>query len=156
MKFKEFRNKMEQTFEGKFGASSCVVTHRRGLGQYIVVDCHLAETMNECPNHIPANDMMHVCFAIELPDDWKTENDLPEKLTMENWESQIKIKPDSPHLFCSSKRVMYRRVQGGAEKLVAAFGRYVDRLYNAVKEEYESENLLDFDMQLITNKQYFS
>ncbi len=74
---------------------------------------------------------------------------------MEAWRNSIKVKPSNRYLYCESKKVSYRKTSGNAEKMIAAFGKYVDRLYNLIKEEYRAGNLLDDDMELIKGKGVF-
>ncbi len=115
----------------------------------------MAGNTSECPNGIAGNDMMKVCLNIRLPDEWSDTDELPENLTMEVWANTIKIKPSVNYLYCGFKKVSYRKTSGNAEKMIATFGKYVDRLYALIKEEYQAGNLLDFDMALIKSKKYF-
>lgn len=155
MKFAKFKTEIEKVFAEKFGKSYCGCKIYKCLGKSVTIDCHLAENTSECPHGISGNDMMRVSFAIRLPDGWNEGDELPENMTMEAWNNNIKVKPANSYLYCDSKKVTYRKTSGNAEKLVATFGKYVERLYSLVKAEYEAENLLDFDMQLIKEKRYF-
>lgn len=155
MKFAEFKTEIEKRYTDKFGKSYCECHIYKCLGKSITIDCHMAENTSECPNGIAGNDMMKVCLNIRLPDEWNNTDELPENLTMEAWMNTIKIKPSVNYLYCGSKKVSYRKTNGNAKKLIATFGKYVDRLYVLIKEEYQAENLLAFDMALIKQKGYF-
>lgn len=156
MKFEQFKTEIEKLFAEKFGKSYCGCKIYKCLGNSITIDCRLAENTSECPHNIASNDMMKICFAIVLPDGWNEADELPENLTMEAWDNNIKVKPTNDYLYCESKKVSYRKTSGTAKKLIAAFGKFVDRLYTLIKEEYQAENLLDYDMELIKAKEYFN
>lgn len=155
MKFEKFKTEIEKVFEEKFGKSYCQCRIYKCMGKSITIDCHLADQLNECPHNIAGNDMMSICMGIILPDNWNDTDELPENLTMEAWQNIIKVKPTVDYLYCDDKKPSYRKTKGNAEKLISAFGKYVERLYNLLKEEYQAENLLDFDMKLIKAKGYF-
>lgn len=155
MKFEEFKNRIEQIYRGKFNKSYCGCKIYFCLGKSITIDLRLAENTSECPNNIAGNDMMGICLAIRLSDGWKEGDELPENMTLEAWKNGIKVKSTGKYLYCGSKKVSYRKTNGNAKKLIATFGKYVDRLYVLIKEEYQAENLLAFDMALIKQKGYF-
>ena len=155
MKFEQFKTEVEKTFKEKFGKSYCECRIYKCIGKSITIDCHLAENPNECPCSIIGNDMMRTSLNISLPDGWNEVDDLPENLIMEAWENNIKVKPTEKYLYCDYKRASYRKTKGNAEKLITAFGKYVERLYRLIEEEYKAENLLSYDMQLIKAKGYF-
>lgn len=155
MKFSDFKTEIEKVFAEKFGKSYCGCKIYKCLGKSITIDCHLAENTNECPHGISGNDMMHISFAIRLPDRWNESDELPENITMEVRKNSIKVKPTADYLYCDYKKASYRKTSGNAEKMIATFGKFVDQLYTLIKEEYQAENLLDFDMQLIKRKKYF-
>lgn len=155
MKFEEFKNRIEQIYRGKFNKSYCGCKIYSCLGKSITIDLRLAENASECPNNITGNDMMDICLAIRLPDGWKEGDELPENMTLEAWKNGIKVKSTEKYLYCDYKKASYRKTSGDAEKLIVAFGKYVERLYNLVKAEYEAENLLDFPMALVERKGVF-
>ena len=155
MKFAEFKTQIEETYKSKFGKSHVKCHIWKCLGKSIIaIDMRLAENLRECPYQIADNDMIRAGFLIRLPDRWTEENDLPENLTMEAIKATIKIKPVESWLYCSGRKISYRKTTGSAEKLILAFGKFVDRLHTAIVEEYNNNNLLDFDMELVRNKHY--
>lgn len=155
MKFEQFKTEIEKAFRNKFRKSYCGCRIYDCLGKSITIDCHMAENTSECPNNISGNDMMKICLAIQLPNGWSNSDELPENLTMESWENSIKVKPSTDYLYCDCKKASYRKTKGDAKKIIIAFEKFVDRLYNLIREEYQSENLLDYDMSLIKEKRYF-
>ncbi len=154
MKFAEFKNRIEAAYNGKFEHSNIRVAVDKIMGQFISIDCWLAENIRECPNSISGNDMIRASFMIYLPDAWKKEDDLPENLTMTAIHSSIKTKPAQKYYYCEYRKISWRKTTGNAEKLAAAFGKYVDRLHGAIVEEYKNSNLLDYDMELVRQKHY--
>ncbi len=155
MKFAKFKTEIEKLFAEKFGKSYCECRIYKCMGKSITIDCHMAENTSECQNNISGNDMMMVCLNISLPDGWNDTDELPENLTMEAWKNGIKVKSTSDYLYCDYKKASYRKTSGNAEKMITTFGKFVDRLYTLIKEEYQAENLLDFDMALVKAKEYF-
>lgn len=156
MKFEEFKTEIEKLYTDKFGKSSCICSIYKCLGKSITIDCHMAENTSECPNGIAGNDMMSVCLNIRLPDGWSETDELPENLTMEAWKNSVKVKPTNRYLYCEYKKASYRKASGNAEKMIAAFRKYIDQLYALIREEYQAENLLSDDMELIKRKEYFT
>jgi len=153
MKFNEFKEKIENEFDGRFNQSLCSCRIFRCLGKSITIDCKLGKDASEWNNGIAMNDLMHVSFIIALPDGWAEEDELPEILVMESSEHEIKTKPENDILYCDYKRISYRRTAGNPEKIVKTFGKFVEKLHEAVMSEYQSDNLLDYDMKLIEIKQ---
>ena len=152
MKFNEFKEKIENEFDGKFNQSLCACRIFRCLGKSIIIDCKLGKDASEWSNGIAMNDLMSVSFIIALPDGWTEEDELPEIMVMESSEHEIKTKPENDILYCDYKRISYRRTAGNPEKIIKAFGKFVGKLHEAVMTEYQSENLLADDMELVETK----
>ena len=152
MKFAEFKKEIEALYHGKFNKSFVECSIFKCLGISITIDMLLAENSSECQHNITDNDIMRIGFMIYLPDDWKETDDLPENLTMKALNNAIRVKPDNDYLYCSTKKVAYRKATGTAENLIKAYGKYVDKLYQLVSEEYNANNLLDFDAALFKTK----
>jgi len=155
MKFAEFKQHIENTYNALFHASKCRCMIYNCFGKSITIDCWLAEKTEECPNNIPANDMFHISFIIDLPKDWQDDDDMPDNMTMKAYAKDIKIKPENPMFYCDRKTISFRKTSGNAEKLMQTFSNFVIRLFKAVMEEYKNDNLLAYDMQLIQKKNYF-
>lgn len=152
MKFEQFRSDMKAAYAEKFDKSLCDVKVCSGLGKSIMVICHLAADSGECISGIAQNDMIQVMLDIDLPRDWENGDELPDNMTMKAIRHSIKTKPAEEYLYCDYKKISFRKVTGGAEKLITSFEKFVDRLYKAVMEEYENNNLLDFDRDLVQQK----
>lgn len=154
MKFNEFKEKIEEIYKEKFDQSLVECNVYRCLGKSITIDFVMAGSREECASGYFDNDMLNGCFMIHLPDGWTEEDDLPEKMTMAALKGYIRIKPEQKYLYCGCRKLPYRKTTGNAEKLIAAFGKFVDRLHEAVVEEYKNNNLLDKDMELVKSKHY--
>ena len=152
MKFNEFKERIENEFNGKFNQSLCTCKIFRCLGKSITIDCKLGKDASEWNNGIAMNDLMHVSFIIAMPDGWAEEDELPEIMVMESSEHEIKTKPENDILYCDYKRISYRRTAGNPEKIIKAFGKFVGKLHDTVMMEYQSENLLADDMELVETK----
>ena len=155
MKFKEFKYNIEHLFNGKFDKSLCLCKVEDGIIRCIVINCLLAENLEECPHSIALNDMFGISLSIDLPYEWKISDDLPDDMTLEANHRRIRIKPKSDYMYCDMKQISFRKVSGDAEKLIAAFEKFINRLYNTVKTEYLNGNLLQDDCVLIKKKKYF-
>ena len=154
MKFAEFKQQIEAAYKAAFGKSFVACKVYRCLGMNLSIDCLMAENERECVNGIVGNDMIRASFIVHLPDGWTVEEDLPESMTMTAIKSSIKTKPAEKYYYCDYRKISYRKTTGNAEKLIAAFGKYVDRLHGAIVEEYTNNNLLDFDTELVRMKHY--
>ena len=152
MTFEQFRNDMKTAYTKKFDKSFCDVTIYNCLGKSLVVTCHLASDNSECVSNIVQNDMIQVMLSIDLPRDWKDGDELPDNMTMKAIKRNIKTKSAEAYLYCDYRPISFRKVTGGAEKMIASFEKFVDRLYKAVMEEYEKDNLMDFDRDLVQQK----
>lgn len=155
MQFGEFKNKIEQIFNEKFGKSHCECRISNCLGKSITIDCLLAENAKECQWNQPDNDVMSVLLDIQFPREWRDDDELPENLTMQALRNSIKVKPTEACFYCSYKSVNFRKTQGDSEKMIDTFRKFIDCLYAMMKEEYQAKNLMDYDMALIKSKGYF-
>ena len=155
MKFEQFRNEIKSIYAEKFSKSYCNVKIYNGLGKSITITLHMSASNDECAHGIVQNDMIQAMFDIVLPKDWKENDELPEQMTMMAINRDIKTKPAIDYMYCGYRNVSFRKVSGDAEKMIQSFQKFVGRLFDAVMEEYESDNLLDFDRDLVKEK-YFS
>lgn len=156
MKFNEFKGKVEEAFAEKFPKSYCDCRIVNCLGKSISIDCLLAENEKECPWNQPANDTMKVLIHIKLPSGWDDGDELPENLSMKALRNSITVKPTDPCFHCSYKTVDFKNATGDSEKMIDTFGKFVDRLYSMIKEEYLKRNLMDRSADLIKAKGYFN
>ena len=154
MKFEIFRDRVNEIYAAKFPKSLCNCMIYACLGKSITIDLHLAENMHECLNNIMANDMYKITLGICLPDNWSDTDELPAKMEMTAWNNSIRVKPVNKYMYCSSEKVAFRKVTGDAEKIIKAFERFTDRLYDKVMAEYQADNLMPDDAELIHKKNY--
>lgn len=155
MFFEDFKKRIENTFNKKFTDSLCVCDIFKCCGKAIYIDCTLGKDEKEYAHGIKQNDCMHVSFMIFLPDDWKEDQELPEKMLLESQSHNFYIKPFDPCFYCDYKNVPYRKTEGSPEKIIDAFGKFVRKLFESMKSEYLANNLFDRDMELVKNKGYF-
>lgn len=155
MKLNEFKARIKDTYNGKFDKSLCSFHYHKHPGNYISINCYLGRDISEVPYRIADNDMISALFLISLPKVWNENDDLPENMELRSPYHCIKILPEDKRLHCDHKRLSFRKTTGSAEKLIAAFEKFTGKLYMAIEAEYQSENLLPFDMELIRNKGYY-
>lgn len=86
--------------------------------------------------------MFKISFCIDLPDSFNFEIDeLPENLTMEAKANSYVVKPENGYLYCSLKKIQYRKSKGTAKKLVSVFGKFIDRLHTQLVEDLNDGNI---------------
>lgn len=154
MKYREFENEIKAAYAAKFNKSICLCVLNTTLGGYISIDCYLAGNTDEFPHRIAENDAISVKLNIDLPQGWKHDDELPKIMTLEALKNSIKHKPpkEEDYFYCKYTKVSFRKTTGDAEKIIKVFKKFVDRLYNAISEQYDNNNLLPDDMKLFKNK----
>lgn len=156
MKFEEFKSKIEEAYKEKFPKSTINCSIFKCLGSSITISCYIATDKTEVSNGIWDNDLFSIQFIIFLPDNWTETNDLPDMMTLEAMKNSITVKPKDRYLYCDYKKPAFRKTkEATAEKIVVAFEKYVNRLYDTLRTEYNNNNLLQRDMELIKKKEYF-
>lgn len=145
MKFTEFSDKVIAAYMEKFPTGYCKVSKYICLGRSITIDMYLSGKSDK--HSVPTmgdNDMFHVCFAIELPDRFDYEADeLPDKMTLENWSRFYLLKPDSPYMAFGKRIIHFRKTTGTAEKLIPYIGKFIENLHEDVKSDYNSGMICD-------------
>lgn len=153
MKFNEFADGIRKEYAKQFPNSLCDVRPYKCFGRYITICCYLAANKDECAHGYMENDLFKISFQIELPDKFDFENDdLPEIMSLKNLASRYLTKPENQFLCYSHKNVKYRLTKGNADKLIKAFGKFVDRLHAELQEEIKSDNIHDNHIKLLTEK----
>lgn len=142
MTFNEFRNKLVEIYYSKFPNSLCSVRLYKVLGRSIVIDCFLANDKSELSGGYWQNDMFKISFWIHnMPNDFEVDDVLPNVMTMTNDSSQILIVPENSYLAYDSVKVPFRKTVGNADKLISAFKKYVNRLYDTVNQQITEGNI---------------
>jgi hypothetical protein len=153
MLFAEFKEKIESTYKAVFPNSRCDCIVWKCLGKSICIDCYFTKEDTECAHGIIDNDMFMVKFMIGLPDKFDAETEeLPNILEMRALQNSFRVKPIESCLWCSYKKVPYRKTRGNPAKLCETFGRFVNRLYKSVCEERDNNNIHQNDLPLIAEK----
>lgn len=153
MTFEEFKEKMEEVYHSKFPDSLCSVKLIKMLGRAIVINCFLANDKSECPHGYFDNDMFKICFWIhDMPRDFEVTDIMPETLTLTNSSSQMFIVPPNNFYAYGSVKIPFRKVTGNADKIIATFTKYVDKLYSIVNQQI-SENKIHYSyIDIVNNK----
>jgi hypothetical protein len=141
----DFMNEIKAIYAKYFPNSSCAVSFKRTIGEYnIYISCYLAKNSSEVSNGIMGNDIFHVMFDIPLTrNETSKEDAMPENIELVAYHNTIRVKPENSYMFCSSLKVPFRKTKGTPDKVLKAFDKFVQRLYNTLKEQYDNNNLLD-------------
>lgn len=148
----EFMKEIASVYNKYFPKSKCDVKFSTNFGSTIWIDCYLAGDKNEEPYGFWVNDMFGVSFSIELPDDTEKTSKVPDSITLTARSSFIKTKPSNKFLAFDAKKVPFRKITGSAEKILSGFDKYVQKLYNMVKTEYDNGNINDDKKSLVKDK----
>jgi hypothetical protein len=142
MTFEEFRNKIMQTYNDKFPNSLCSVRLVKVLGRAIVIDCFLAKDKTELINSYWENDMFKICFWIhDIPNNFEPDDIMPDTMTLTNSNSYMLLTPPDHYLAYGSVKIPFRKTVGNADKIINAFKKYVDRLYDIVNQQIAEGNI---------------
>ena len=153
MKFNEFADKIRAEYAAQFPKSACRVVKYDGIGgRYIDIGCYLAANKDECANGYWINDMMKVSFQIELPSKFNFEADELPEMAMRCLAARYHVKPENQYMCYGSHSVKYRLTRGDAEKIIKAFGKFVDRLYTNLQEDLEDGNIHENHIKILTEK----
>jgi hypothetical protein len=142
MTFEGFKARLQEIYHSKFPNSLCSVKLVKMLGRAITIDCFLANDVSELFHSYWQNDMFKISFWIHnLPKDFEINSPMPDVMTLTNDSSQILIVPENSYLAYSAVKVPFRKTVGNADKLISAFKKYVDRLYDIVNQQIAEGNI---------------
>ena len=151
----DFMNEIKAIYAKYFPNSSCDVKFTTNFGSTVWIDCYLAKDRSEFPHGIAQNDTFGVTFDIQLNDDnAKSKNDsMPEDgILMSSVKNAIQVKPENDYYYCSYVKVPFRKTKGNADKILKTFDKFVKKLYDMTKEQYDNNNLLNDKMKLAKSK----
>ncbi len=142
MTFMEFRNKIIEIYHNKFPNSLCSVRLMKMLGRAIVIDCFLANDKSELSGGYWENDMFKICFWIHnMPKDFEVNDTMPDMMTLTNSSSHMLITPPDRYLAFGSVKIPFRKTTGDANKIISAFKKYVDKLYDTVNQQIANSQI---------------
>lgn len=152
MKYAEFAEKMTAEYNGKFPKSHIDIKPCSLCGKMIYISLYLSENEKECLYHIAGNDMFHIRFMIDLPDNFNFESDeMPENMAMENQMNNYKIIPENKYMAYASRKISYRKT-AGAEKIIKAFGKFTDKLYQSIIDDRNAGNIHENYIDIVNRK----
>ena len=154
MKFSEYAEQIRGKYAAEFPGSYCKVKKYICLGKNLTIDCYLSGKNAEKDIPIAANnDMFKITFNIQLPDKFDYDTDeLPENMTMESWQNVYFIAPENKYLYCSSRKIPYRKVSGDAEKIIKSFGKFVEKLHGLLLEDMAAGNIHKNYAEIVAEK----
>ena len=151
MTFEEFKARLQEIYHAKFPNSLCSVKLVKMLGRAITIDCFLANDVSELSHGYWQNDMFKISFWIhDMPKNFETTDIMPNTMTLTNNSSYIAITPPDRFLAYGSVKIPFRKTVGNADKIINAFKKYVDRLYDIVNQQIAEGNIHK-DYQNIVN-----
>lgn len=135
MTFAEFKEGIQKAYAKYFPKSACSVVIYRLIGYSIFVSCYIAKDKSECPNGYWDNDMMNVCFFVDLPNTYDEKSGvLPETLEVEIKKGSFTIK-SLDHMYAyQSEKVGLRKFKGSPEQLIKKF----DAAFKKVKATFDN------------------
>lgn len=153
MKYADFAENIKMEYSKRFPDSLCIVEPYRGFGKSITISCYMAGGKSECSFGYLDNDMLSVKFNIDLPNNFDfASDDLPENLAMEKLCSHYHIKPEDSYYCYGVHKIPYRITRGTPEDLVKAFGKYADKLLNAVCLDLKNGKIHESHIALVQKK----
>lgn len=155
MTVSEFMEELKKTYNKYFPNSLCSVRFSKNLGSSIWIDCYLAGNIHEVPHNIWQNDMFKICLNIFLPNGTEKDSELPETITLESQYNYMALKPSNKYVAFDSKKVPFRKTTGDGKKVIASFDKFVKRLYDSVKEEYNNDNIANNFTSIIAGKIHY-
>ena len=142
MTFEGFKARLQEIYHSKFPNSLCSVKLVKMLGRAITIDCFLANDVFELSNGYWQNDMFKISFWIhDMPKNFETIDIMPNTMTLTNNSSYIAITPPDHFLAYGSVKIPFRKTVGNADKIINAFKKYVDRLYDIVNQQIAEGNI---------------
>lgn len=153
MTFEEFKARLQEIYHSKFPDSLCSVKLVKMLGRAITIDCFLANDISELSHGYWQNDMFKISFWIHnMPNDFEVDDVLPNVMTLTNDSSHILISPENKYLAYDSVKVPFRKTVGNADKLISAFKKYVDRLYDIVNQQIANNKIPNNFVDIVNRK----
>ena len=169
MTYAEFEKAMEKKYKRKFPQSNFRMDI---IGKYVYVTSWLAENPSEEPYgwFDMFNIQLIICFdgkyAEQIKKDKNTE--LPETMLMIKNMNNYIIRAESlldtvygkkfadgmriNGQTAAERKISYRRVEGNAEKLIATYGRFINRLYQSLVKDIADGNILEDYEKLVSKK----
>ena len=153
MTFEGFKARLQEIYYSKFPNSFCSVKLVKMLGRAITIDCFLANDVSELSHGYWQNDMFKISFWIhDMPNDFEVDDVLPDVMTLTNASSHILITPENKYLAYDSVKVPFRKIVGNADKLISAFKKYVDRLYDIVNQQIANNKIPNNFVDIVNRK----
>jgi len=86
--------------------------------------------------------MFKICFWIhDIPNNFEPDDIMPDTMTLTNSNSYMLLTPPDHYLAYGSVKIPFRKTVGNADKIINAFKKYVDRLYDIVNQQIAEGNI---------------
>ena len=97
--------------------------------------------------------MFKISFWIhDLPKNFEADSAMPDVMTLTNNNSYIAITPPDRYWAYGSVKIPFRKTAGNADKIIVAFKKYVDRLYDIVNQQIAEGNIHKDFVEIVSNK----
>jgi len=157
MKFKEFTQEIQQSYNKYFPHSRCFIELSKGFHYNIYLRCFLANNVEELASGYWNNDMFDIRFFITPPKgqfekDFTVNSDLPEDLIIEFHSNSYVIKPPTNYLVYGRHKVFFRKTKGDSKKIIKTLEKFFLNLSNSLKDDLEKNNIHKNFINLVEEK----
>lgn len=156
MNLLEFKSQLENVYLASFPNSKISVKYSNGIYGSIIINCFLAQNINEVTSNIWENDIFSIKLSIDtekgqlknITDD----EELPNNLKIESTLKSYRIKPTIQYMYCSSQKIAFRKTVGTPEKIITTFDKFIKNLKASLMNDFNNNNLLDKDYEFVKLK----
>ena len=146
MEKKLFIKEMESIYKKTFKNSKFNASYGCFGDNTLFIKLYLANDTTEVANGLFDNDMFSIMLEVKFYDDELN------NMVFSSILNSYRIKAQLDYLYSSHKKVAFRKVKGNYDKVLNAFSKYVDRLYNSILDDIKADNIHNADIELLKTK----
>lgn len=156
MDIRDLQTKLQEIYHKKFKNSSCSISYGCFKSTTLFVNVNLANNVDECINRIAQNDMFNIMFTISTVNgtdrDCREIDYSNEDLILECSYNNYHIVPKNQYLCYGSRKVPFRKTTGNLDKILKSFEKFVDKLYDSVKNDLDNGFIHNNYIDLVKTK----
>lgn len=156
MNIRDLQTKLQEIYHKKFKNSSCSISYGCLKSTTLFVNVNLANNVDECINRIAQNDMFNIMFTISTVNgtdrDCREIDYSNEDLILECSYNNYHIVPENQYLCYGSRKVPFRKTTGNLDKILKSFEKFVDKLYDSVKNDLDNGFIHNNYIDLVKTK----
>lgn len=146
MNKENFIKEMESIYKKTFKNSKFNASYGCFGDDTLFIRLYLANDTTEVANGLFDNDMFNIMLEVKFNDDELN------NMVFSSVLNSYRVKAELDYLYSSHHKVAFRQVKGDYNKVLNAFSKYVDRLYNSILDDFKSDNIHDTDIELLKQK----